>query len=236
MLEKVALIIPAAGEGLRFNSGNGVRKPFVLLAGEPIIFHTLRRFADIDAIVQRVLVVHPTDLARVREEWGARLKTAGISDLVAGGGTRRESVARGLAALRDDIGIVAVHDSVRPFVSRRAIDESIREAARCGGAVVASRMVATVKRADTERRVVETVPRENLWMAQTPQTFRKSLLADAYAAAVNDGIAATDDSLLVERIGGTVVIVEESAANIKITTPDDLRLAEAIARDVARQP
>ncbi|HUS58551.1 MAG TPA: 2-C-methyl-D-erythritol 4-phosphate cytidylyltransferase, partial [Planctomycetota bacterium] len=113
---------------------------------------------------------------------------------------------------------------------------SIQRAAEFGGAVVASGMIATVKRADTERRIVETVPRENLWLAQTPQTFRKGILAEAYEAAARDGVAATDDSFLVERIGGTVVIVEESAANIKITTRDDLRLAEAIAREIDRQP
>ena len=236
MLENVALIIPAAGEGLRFNADGGIRKPYVLLAGEPILLHTLRRFAGIPAIVQRVLAVHPEDVEAVRKEWGRRLEELGVSDVVAGGKTRQQSVACALAVLQNDIGIVAVHDSVRPFVSRRAIEESIQRAAEFGGAVVASGMIATVKRADTERRIVETVPRENLWLAQTPQTFRKGILAEAYEAAARDGVAATDDSFLVERVGGTVVIVEESAANIKITTLDDLRLAEAIAREIDRQP
>ena len=228
-LPPVALIVPAAGVGMRFNGGNGgPRKQYLPLAGRPILLRTLDRFLGISGIVQRVLVVHPDDYGWTREQWGAELAAAGVTDIVPGGAARQESVRRGLAVLRNDVAIVAVHDSVRPFVSRRAIEQSISIAAEFGGAVVASRMVATVKRADDRGRIVQTVAREDLWMAQTPQTFRKDLLVQAHAAAERDGVAATDDSFLLERLGMPVIIVEESTSNLKITTPEDLQLAEAI--------
>ena len=231
MHEKVALIIPAAGVGARLNGGNGTRKPYLLLAGRPILFRTLDRFKDIPGIVQRVLLVHPHDVALAREQWGSDLADAGVTDVVPGGNTRQESVRLGMASLHDDIAVVAVHDSVRPFVSRRAIVESISKAVEFGGAVVASRMIATVKRADDKGRIVQTVPRGGLWMAQTPQTFRKAILAEAHAAAQREGVFATDDSYLVERLGYTVVIVEEGPGNLKITTPEDLKIAEALCGD-----
>ncbi|HUU68361.1 MAG TPA: 2-C-methyl-D-erythritol 4-phosphate cytidylyltransferase [Planctomycetota bacterium] len=228
MPDNVALVIPAAGVGARFNGGSGARKPFVEIAGRPILLRTLDRFKDIPGIVQRVLVVHPEDLAGTREKLGAELAAAGVTDIVPGGKVRQESVRLGLKALRADISVVAVHDSVRPFVSRRAIVESISRAVEFGGAVVASRMIATVKRADDMGRIIQTVPREDLWMAQTPQTFRRDLLVRAHELAARDGIVATDDSQLVERLGGTVAIVEEAATNLKITTAEDMRVAEAI--------
>ena len=234
MPENVALIIPAAGVGARFNGGNGgraqagVRKQYLPLAGRPILLRTLDRFKAIPGIVQRVLVVHPDDYGLTQQEWGAELAAAGVTEIVPGGTARQESVRRGLAVLRDDVTIVAVHDAVRPFVSRRAIEQSIRMAAEYGGAVVACKMVATVKRADDKGRIVQTLPREELWMAQTPQTFRRDLLVQAHASAERDGISATDDSFLLERLGMTVMVVEESPNNLKITTPEDLQLAEAM--------
>ena len=228
MSENTALIVPAAGVGSRFNGGSGTRKPFLLIGGRAIVLWTLDRFKDIPGIVQRVLVVHPEDVDRVKATWQTELDEAGVTDVVPGGDTRQQSVRRGLDALRNEIDIVLVHDSVRPFVSREAIVGSIAKAAEIGGAVVACKMIATVKRATPDGRIIETVPRSDLWMAQTPQTFRKDILTQAYAAAEKDGISATDDSALVERIGHPVSIVEEGPTNIKITTPDDLKMAESM--------
>ena len=245
MLEKVALIIPAAGVGARLSRPQTAgrpertrqpRKPWLLLGGRPILLRTLERFAAIPSITQRVLVVHPDDAAQVREDWPVELAELKVTDILPGGATRQESVSRGLQALRDDIAIVAVHDAVRPFVSTRAIEESIAKARESGGAVVAARMTATVKRADARGRIVQTIPRENLWMAQTPQTFRREILLAAYDAAAREGVTATDDSYLVERIGHAVMIVEEGPANIKITTPDDLKLAETLLAGPAPPP
>ena len=229
-MHPTALIIPAAGVGARFSANGGPRKPFATLAGKPVLLRTLERFLGIPDIVQRVVAVHPDDLQWVRDIWGAQLAAAGVDSIVAGGASRQESVRRGLAALRPEIEIVAVHDSVRPFVSQRAIVESIRQAIVYGGAVVACRMVATVKQADPSGRIVQTIPREPLWMARTPQTFQREVLEIAYRAAEHDKVEATDDSFLVERLGHTVMIVDEGPMNIKITTPDDLLIAEAILR------
>jgi len=228
MHEKVALIIPAAGIGSRFKSSGEFKKPFTLLKGKPIILHTLERFAGIDTIVQRVVVVHPDDESSIRQRWGKTFAETGVTDIVPGGKVRQESVACGLAALRSDITIVAVHDAVRPFVSKRAILESIEKAAETGGAVVSSKMIATVKRADADGRIIETVPRRDLWMAQTPQTFRRDIILAAHQAAARDGIDATDESYLVERLGLPVDIVPEEPTNIKITTPGDMKIAEAL--------
>ena len=230
MIQNVALVIPSAGIGVRFNAGRGAKKPYALLGGKPIVLRTLSRFKDIPGIVQRVLVMHPDDVDRIKGAWRAELAELAVTEVVAGGETRQESVSRGLAVLRDEIEIVAVHDSVRPFVSRAAIEQSIAKASEVGGAVVACRIAATVKRADAAGRIIETVPREELWTAQTPQTFRKEVLLRAYAAAAEEGISGTDDSALVERIGQEVAIVEEGPANLKITTPDDLKMAEAMLK------
>jgi len=228
MSEKTALIVPAAGIGSRFGNGGGPKKPYLLIGGRPILLRTLERFADLPGIVQRLLVLHPDDIQRVKADWHDELAALGVTDIVPGGATRQESVGCGLAALRSDVTIVAVHDSVRPFVSQRAIRESIQQAAAFGAAVVACRMTATVKRADSGGRILQTVPREDLWMAQTPQTFRRELLVRGWEAARREGFAATDDASLVERLGAAVVIVEESSANLKITTPADLQMAEGI--------
>lgn len=233
MVDNVALIIPAAGVGARLNGAGGTRKPYILLGGKPIVLHTLDRFKDIPGIRQRVLVVHPDDVDAIKIKWQSELEGAGVTDVVPGGQTRQESVSRGLEVLGAEIDIVAVHDSVRPFVSRGAIEESIQKASEVGGAVVACRMRATVKRADENSRIVETIPREDLWMAQTPQTFRKEILIRAYQAAAKDGFSVTDDSSLVERLGLAVMIVEEGPTNLKITTPDDLKMAEVMLADSA---
>jgi len=230
MIENVALVVPSAGLGVRFNAGRGAKKPYALLGGKPILLRTLGRFKDIASIVQRVLVVHRDDVDRIREAWRTELAELGVTEVMAGGETRQESVSRGLAVLRDEIEIVAVHDAVRPFVSRAAIEQSIAKAAEVGGAVVACRIAATVKRTDAAGRIIETVPRRNLWTAQTPQTFRKEVLLRAYAAAAEKAISGSDDSALVERTGQEVAIVEEGPTNLKITTPDDLRMAEAMLK------
>ena len=230
MIVKAALIMPAAGVGVRFDAGRGTRKPYRLLGGKPIVLRTLARFKDIPSIVQRVLVLHPDDVDRVRETWRDELAQLAVTEIVPGGANRQESISHGLAVLRDEIEVVAVHDAVRPFVSRTAIEQSIAKAVEVGGAVVACRITATVKRADPLGRIIETVPREELWMAQTPQTFRKDILLRAYAAAAEEGVLGTDDSALVERIGQEAAIVEEGPANLKITTPDDLKIAEAMLR------
>jgi 2-C-methyl-D-erythritol 4-phosphate cytidylyltransferase len=148
--------------------------------------------------------------------------------LVHGGPERQDSVRLGLAALDADCEVVVIHDAARPFIAPEIIDRSVAVAAECGGALVAVPARDTLKRVDKNGLVVETVPRQDLWLAQTPQTFRVPLIRAAHTRALTEGVVATDDAALVEWAGGKVQVVLGDARNFKITTPEDLRLAEVM--------
>jgi 2-C-methyl-D-erythritol 4-phosphate cytidylyltransferase len=221
----IALLVPAAGLGTRM----GRRKAFLELAGKPLLFHTLDRFLPFrQRICQTILVLHPDDTAVAESEWGDALRrTHRVTDIVAGGPRRQDSVRSGLMRLRPDAHLVAIHDAVRPFVSPRAIAAAFEAAEATGAAIVATPMKPTVKRV-AEGRVVATLDRNVLWCAETPQVFRRQLILDAYDAAERDGLDGTDDAQLVEHLGRPVAIVPGPDLNIKVTTPEDLRLAEAL--------
>lgn len=222
MQAKCALIIPAAGTGSRMKSA--VRKPFMLLGGRPILYSTLERFAGIESIVQVVLALAPADLER-RDEIMSATAPPGVSDIVEGGATRTESVANALGALRDDIEIVLVHDAVRPFVARSVIVGVIEAAVRSGAAIAAVGVRDTVKSVE-KGMIAATLPRERLYLAQTPQGFKRELIAGLYCSARGESF--TDDARLVEAAGGAVEVVESSHLNFKITTAEDLELASAV--------
>ena len=222
----VALLVPAAGLGTRMGRR---RKPFLELAGKPVLFHTLDRFAQFQPrIVQTIVIVHPDDLDAVRREWGAALEsTYRVTDIIAGGARRQDSVRAGLDRLCAEAELVAIQDAVRPFVPPSAIAASFEAADEVGAAIVATPMKPTVKRVEGHR-ITGTIDRSDLWCAQTPQVFRRQLIVEAYEAAERDALDVTDDAQLVEHLGHTVVVVPGSDLNLKITTPDDLALAEAI--------
>jgi len=222
---RLALVLPAAGLGSRM--GGPVRKPFLEILGQPVLCHTLRRFQGLPGLRQVVVVVHPEDLAYVRSSIWPRLRQLGATHLIPGGERRQDSVACALDVLRADTDIVLIHDAVRPLVPRRAIEESILAAAEHGAAVVAMPVADTIKRADGDS-VAETVPRDGLWLAQTPQTFRLGLIRQAFRAAAEQHFEATDDAQLVERLGLPVRLVRGSHENFKITTPEHLHIAEAL--------
>jgi 2-C-methyl-D-erythritol 4-phosphate cytidylyltransferase len=220
-------IIAAAGQGKRL-AGNR-RKQFLELDGIPIIIHTLKPF-ELCENIQEIIVVLPA------EESAGFLTLAGkaglrkLSRVVPGGATRAESVSRGLVAIRAATAeIVAVHDGVRPFVTSEEIDRTIEAARDCGAAILVAPVNDTVKATDGER-VVNTLDRASLRRALTPQCFRYDLLRRAYESADVHDPALTDDSFLVERMGVKVAIVEGSSRNIKITTVEDLLLAEAMIK------
>jgi 2-C-methyl-D-erythritol 4-phosphate cytidylyltransferase len=199
-------IIAAAGTGSRMASDRP--KQFLQLAGTPVIFHTLKPFELCDKRGLR-------KLARV----------------VPGGTTRADSVKRGLQAIRAVTAeIVAVHDGVRPFVTVEEIDDTIAAAQRDGAAILTTPATDTIKFVEGDT-VVETLPRRNLRQALTPQCFRYELLRRAYEQIDVADPSLTDESVLVERLGHKVTIVEGSARNIKITTPRDLLLAEALLQE-----
>jgi len=222
---KLALIVPAAGRSTRM--GGGVRKPFILLRGRPVVCRTLERFQNIPGLDQIIVVVDPADVAEVEESVWPQCVELGATRLVPGGERRQDSVANGLAALEPNTDVVLIHDAVRPFVSRRAIEESIEAAAQHGAAVVAAPVTDTIKRAEGDA-TSETVCRDDLWAAQTPQTFQVDLIRRAYARAAKDGFDGTDDAQLVERLGVAVRLVRGGQENIKLTTPSHLRMADAL--------
>ena len=222
-------IIAAAGRGARM--GGERAKQFRELAGTPIIIHTLRCFEQCQTVGEVVVVLPANDVSGFLE-MAEKYAVGKLARVVAGGETRAVSVWRGLqtisAAAAD---IVAVHDGVRPFVMPEEIDRTVRVAEECGAAILATRAVDTIKEADARGCVTRTLERGRLWHAQTPQCFRFELLRRAYAQAMADkALEATDDSALVERLGVKVSIVEGSARNIKITSPQDIALAETLIR------
>lgn len=195
-----------------------------------MVLRALRPFASHPEVAQVVLVL-PADAAAAPPEF-LRSLGSGLT-LVAGGETRAESVAAGIEALGPSCVTVLVHDAARPFVARAVIDAVIAHARAGEGAVAAVRVSDTVKEAapGDPSRVGRTVPRDGLWRAQTPQGFPRPVLERAHREAGPDRAAATDDAALVERLGVPVRLVPDSPFNLKITTADDLALAERIARD-----
>jgi 2-C-methyl-D-erythritol 4-phosphate cytidylyltransferase len=219
------VIVVAAGRGVR--AGGGVPKQFRPVAGAALAERALAAFLSHPAVLQVALVV-PPEVVDAPPAWLAapdpRVR------LVAGGAERADSVRLGLAALRPECAVVLVHDAARPFVARDLIDRVIRVAREGEGAVPALAASDTIKRADGEPlRVAATVPREGLWLVQTPQGFPRTALEAAHRASRAPDDVATDDAALVERTGVAVRLVPGSPFNIKVTTADDFAVAELLA-------
>ena len=221
-LPPTGVILAAAGEGRRL--GARVPKAFVPLAGRPLFLHALETFAALPFVRAVALVLPPDWIDRVRRRWGVRLDGLKVAALVPGGARRQDSVKAGLDVLRTPV--VLVHDAARPLIDGSAVRDVVRAAAREGAAVLAAAAVDTVKVVDGRGRVVATPDRSRVWLAQTPQGFRREVLAEAYRRAGRR--AATDDCQLVERSGGRVVVVPSRRPNFKVTTPEDLERAAKV--------
>ncbi len=218
-------IIPAAGIGSRMQANRA--KQMIELAGVPLLVHTLRRFEECDCIDQVILVLQPNLTSEVLALI-SRHNLTKIVRVVAGGAERQDSIYRGLQVIREEVAdIVAVHDAVRPFVRPEEIQAVVERARSTGAALMAVPATDTIKQVKSGR-VQRTLDRRRIYLAQTPQAFRFSVIRQAYERAYADGFMATDDSQLVERTGQRVSIVEGSPINIKITRPFDLKLAEVI--------
>ena len=223
----------AAGRGVRL--GNEVPKQFLPLAGAPMLLHAVRPFLTRSDVV-RVVVVLPEPIAVTPPDWLSPLLGDRLV-VVKGGRERMDSVESGLDSLPPACAIVVVHDGARPFPDPGVIELVIREARHGAGAIAALPIADTIKEAEVRthgarQRIARTVPREGMWRAQTPQAFPRSMLEAAYADARSLEVNATDCASLVERIGGEVVLVADTATNLKVTTPSDLALARAIAESM----
>jgi len=219
----ITAIIVAGGSGTRF--GAGKPKQFVEILGKPLILHTLERFENCSSIDEIILVL-PADSV---ENFQQNFNLTKLKKIVAGGKTRAESVYNGLQAVSDKAEIVAVHDGARPLVSVEEITATIEKAAETGAACLVAGVSDTIKEV-SGGRISGTIDRTKLRRALTPQCFRLEILQKAFAQA-DLSEAVTDECFLVEKLGYEIAIVEGSAKNIKITTPEDLRLAEIFLKN-----
>jgi 2-C-methyl-D-erythritol 4-phosphate cytidylyltransferase len=233
---KVAAIIAAAGLGKRMRQDTP--KTYLQLAGKPILIHTLEIFEKVPEVNEVLVVVHPEDLEFCQEEVIDAYPLKKVLRLVPGGKERQDSVYHALKALKKkaaDLDVILVHDGVRPLVDPALVRKVVAAAKRHGGAILGIPCQDTLKRVNSKGVVVDTVDRTELWQVQTPQAFQAALLWRAYQEAMERGFYATDEAALVEALGETVVMVPGTCLNLKITTPDDLRMAEAILAFVQRQ-
>ena len=222
------VILAAAGQSSRFDDPN-YKKPFAPLAGRPVWLHSAEKFTDRADVKQIVVVVAPQDREAFVEKFGASLAFMGIT-LAEGGSHRAESVRRGLEKFSADIDMVAIHDAARPCIAPVWIDRVFEVGAETGAAILAIPVVGTLKRVNADKLITETVDRTGLWEAQTPQVFSRDVLTRAYAAAAAAGQQPTDEAQLVEAIGQQVTVVRGSPINLKITSREDLRLAEQMLK------
>jgi len=221
-MAKFAVILPAAGRSSRFKD-DYYKKPFVPLAGRAVWLYSAERFLQRNDVAQVLVVIAPEDREDFYFKFGSNVAILGI-DVVMGGAERYDSVAAALARVKPEADYVCIHDAARPCLADSWIDAVFRAAEKTGAAILAIPLANTLKRVGRDNQVVETVSREGLWEAQTPQVFGRQLILDAHAR--RGDFPGTDDAQLVERLGRRVTVVAGSPVNIKITTKEDLRLAE----------
>jgi len=224
----VTAIFPAAGQGKRMKAS--VNKVFLELMGKPILVHTLLAFSRCDAIDNLIVVVGADEVTFIQ---ALLVAVPGLKPykVVVGGTERQYSIFNGIAQLSPTTDVVLVHDGARPLVSCQVITAVVEEARKSGAAIAAVPAKDTIKIVDQDDFVEETPDRQSLWTVQTPQGFKKDIIVKAYQQAANDEYLGTDDSSLVERIGVRVKVVKSDYSNIKVTTPEDLLIAEAFMRE-----
>jgi 2-C-methyl-D-erythritol 4-phosphate cytidylyltransferase len=221
----VWVIVAAAGDSRRMGLPDGESKQFLLLGGEPVLSHSVRRLLEMPEVGGLVVVLHPSHTVRFAKELVGFDESKPL--LVAEGGrARTDSVRAGLAEVPDEVGVIAVHDGARPLFSRRVFEKCLAALGGADGAVPGIEVSDTLKRAARTGVVEATVDRTRLWAVQTPQVFRAGPLREVYGHKDLDG--ATDDAMLLERAGYKVALVPSTPANVKITTPADLPLAGAL--------
>jgi 2-C-methyl-D-erythritol 4-phosphate cytidylyltransferase len=226
-MTQVAVILPAAGQSSRFKDKE--KKPFAQLDGRAVWLRCAEQFITRNDVCQCLIVVAKADQEMFRRRYGANLAFMNVQ-IADGGPERFASVGNAMALLKPEAEFVAIHDAVRPCLTEELIDAVFTKARETGAALLAVPVTDTVKRVDAQQTVLGTVPRQGLWLAQTPQVFRRDWLVAAYAQRSQAGQEITDDTQLMEAAGHKVHVVEGTPSNIKITTKADLLLAEAILK------
>jgi 2-C-methyl-D-erythritol 4-phosphate cytidylyltransferase/2-C-methyl-D-erythritol 2,4-cyclodiphosphate synthase len=217
-------VIVAAGSGVRL--GKSEPKAFVKIGGRTMLSYSLRVIASVAAIRELVIAVPEGFESAARAEVTAASVRIPVK-ITCGGAERQDSVRIALGLTSAESDLVVVHDAARPMATATMFEACLEAAARAGGAIAAIPLADTLKRV-VDVAITETIARAGLWHAQTPQAFRRDVLVAAHRRAIDDRVVATDDADLVERVGTRVEVVEGSTANIKITTPSDLAIVEAI--------
>lgn len=222
----VSAVIVAAGKGIRMK--DSVQKQYLPLAGRPVLSHTLGVFDGCNLISKIFLVVSQKDFDYCRNNILRMLKKD--IKLVAGGKDRQDSVYNGLIAVGENNGIVIIHDGVRPLVNKEMIESCVKGAKKHGACIIGVPVQDTLKKISSSEDIEKTIERNNIWISQTPQAFKYNIIKKAHEYARMKGYAETDDAALVEKTGNFVKIIKGSKINIKITTREDLKLAEVMLR------
>lgn len=227
-------MIPAAGMGKRM--GASVNKQYLLLGGMPIVARTIAVFEQAPFVEDIYLITPEAEIPYCRREVVEGYGFSKVRDVIAGGAERQYSVLNGLRAIdgTDDDDVVLIHDGVRPFVPQSVLERAVAMAADHDGALVAVPAKDTIKVVQ-DGTIRDTPPREQIWLAQTPQAFRYGVIRAAHEIAAAEGFLGTDDASLVERLGQSVRVVMGDYRNIKITTPEDLIFAEAFLQELVKE-
>jgi 2-C-methyl-D-erythritol 4-phosphate cytidylyltransferase len=226
-MSSFAVILPAAGKSSRF--ADKEKKPFTNLDGRAVWLRSAEIFVTRQDVCQCLIVIAPEDEEVFRRRYTANLAFMDIR-IVLGGAERFESVANALKEIKPESEFIAIHDAVRPCLTTALVDTVFSQAKSSGAAILAVPVSDTIKQVSNKKQIQATMPRDNLWLAQTPQVFRKDWLVQAYAQRHQLGTHITDDAQLIEAAGHPVAVVQSNASNIKITTKADIHLAEAILK------
>jgi 2-C-methyl-D-erythritol 4-phosphate cytidylyltransferase len=224
----VAAIVPGAGKGARLKSR--IQKPYIKLIGKPILARTLIKLSKNKRVKEIILAVAKEKITYAGKKIIDRYNIKNVK-LVAGGRERRDSVYNALKAVSAGIDYILIHDGIRPFITDKLIEALLKAASKCGAAIAGVPVKSTLKIVGKKGFIEDTPSREMYWEAQTPQVFKRDLIEKAYKIARQKNIKATDDSMLVEKIGIRPKIVMGSYSNIKITTKEDLELAKILLKE-----
>lgn len=225
----VSVIIAAAGMSNRM--GSKINKQFISIDNKPILAHSIEKFEDCKYIDEIIVVAKDEEIEYCKREIVKKYGFNKVLKVVRGGKTRQESAYNGLLALDEKADIVLIHDGARPFVKMKNIVDGIKGVLKYDACVIGVPVKDTIKVIESNNNVNKTPNRDRIWAAQTPQCFKYPIIMKAYEEALREGFVGTDDSMLVERIGYNVKIIMGSYENIKITTPEDLMIAESLLKD-----
>lgn len=220
---KVTAIIVAAGTGRRMNSE--IPKQFILIKEKPVLFYTIDKFEKCRMVDEIVLVAGKDEVEYCKKEIVEKYNLNKVKSVVSGGKERQDSVYNGLKILKDT-DIVMIHDGARPCVLNKDIENIIENTVKFEACILGTKVKDTIKTCNQDNEISDTPDRNALWAANTPQAFSFNLIVEAYERAISEGVLSTDDSMLVERLGKRIKMIEGSYQNIKITTPEDLVIAE----------